>query len=285
MIRIIFENRRLLTELTLDQAFARFESRKFIEAAQRKETMEKLRRGEAPVPRTKIVKAAIMNSCPDDINEDEQANLMNWLTTLYIKSDILADKIRYHDKEIAHYAEIFFHIKHQHLDHLLKYKALEQYQSIQEFIKEMNATEPLYKKHLEEKDFKDASKGTELIYEDDDWKIYIPRNKGAACQLGKGTTWCTAAPGLDHYKGYHTDENPLIVFINKKDPEDKYQFSFGNDQFMDKDNQPIRSDRYILFCRLNQLLMNVIDKLPEQIANTVREISKTCNVKGRYFGE
>ncbi len=275
MIRIIFENRRLLTELTLDQAFARFESRKFIDAVERKEDknlelFNKLKRA----------KAFILNSCPDDISKEEQANLINWQITLYIKNDLTIHRMlglkhsRYISDLVKELSEIFFHIKRQHLDRLLKYKALEQYQSIQEFIDAMKVTEPLYKKHLEEKDFKDASKGTELIYEDDDWKIYIPRNKGAACQLGKGTTWCTAAPGLDYYKGYHTDDNPLIVFINKREPDDKYQFNYDHNQFMDKNNQTIKNadpaNKHYLFYRLNQLLKKCSDKLPE---NIVRQIN------------
>jgi hypothetical protein len=51
-----------------------------------------------------------------------------------------------------------------------------------------------------------------LVYEDGNWQVYFPQTKGAACSLGKGTDWCTAAPGLNYYEEY-SKSGQLIIFI------------------------------------------------------------------------
>lgn len=114
----------------------------------------------------------------------------------------------------------------------------------------MNANDdarPKYKAHLEKKAYLDAEQGVEKIYEDDNWQVAAVHNKGAACELGKGTSWCTAAPGLDYFEHYYSPESPLFVFIDKKENK-KYQFWYGKPdvagrwqpQLMDKDDRPIR---------------------------------------------
>ena len=69
--------------------------------------------------------------------------------------------------------------------------------NIKDWLELMYVTEQarsLYVSDQEKRSFKDASKGTEKLYEDDHWQIFVAHNKGAACELGKGTSWCTAAP-------------------------------------------------------------------------------------------
>ena len=97
---------------------------------------------------------------------------------------------------------------------------------------------PAIKAHLDKKSYLDADQGKKVILDDENWTVYIPTNKGAACELGKGTEWCTAAPGLDYYEEYHTDEDPLILFIPKHPDRkgEKYQIHFGSDQFMDEED-------------------------------------------------
>ena len=90
----------------------------------------------------------------------------------------------------------------------------------------------------------DAASGTEKIYDGEEWQIFIASNKGAACELGKGTDWCTAAPGLDFFAKYYKPEDPLFIFNSKKNTpgnfyNQKYQFHYGSEQFMDKNDTPV----------------------------------------------
>ena len=51
-----------------------------------------------------------------------------------------------------------------------------------------------------DKEYLDADKGIEVFRDDRIWRIYALHNKGAACKFGKGTEWCTAAPGLNYFE-------------------------------------------------------------------------------------
>jgi hypothetical protein len=92
-------------------------------------------------------------------------------------------------------------------------------------------------KAQEKKNYLDAGAGTEIFRDDGKWKIAALHNKGAACELGKNTDWCTAAPGLDYFQDYYKPEDPLFYFQNKSNLN-KFQFHYGSSQFMDsKDNR------------------------------------------------
>jgi hypothetical protein len=104
-------------------------------------------------------------------------------------------------------------------------------------------------KAQEKKSYLDAEEGTEIFRDDDEWTIAALHNKGAACELGKNTDWCTAAPGLDYFEGYYKPEDPLFFFQQKKyiqddvdRPPTKYQFHYGSSQFMDSNDEPVSKE-------------------------------------------
>jgi hypothetical protein len=158
----------------------------------------------------------------------------------------------------------------------------------------VTTTRPIYDAHQEKKSYLDASEGMDVIYDGPEWQIIIPRNKGAACELGKGTDWCTAAPGLDYYEQYHKEDDPLFVFKSKKQPEHldwRYQFHYGSEQFMDTNDHPVDADMFVL---LHSLLVNNVspDMLPKKakdiiiqgdtaVKKTVKKLSG--NGGGEYF--
>ena len=101
----------------------------------------------------------------------------------------------------------------------------------------------------EDKDYLDADKGIEVFRDDDKMRIYALHNKGAACHYGKGTEWCTAAPGLNYFEQYYEPDDPLFYFEIKHgavagygEDTDRYQFHFGSNQFMDEDDEDIPDD-------------------------------------------
>jgi hypothetical protein len=69
-----------------------------------------------------------------------------------------------------------------------------------------------YDNAMADKEYLDADKGIEVFRDDDEWRIYALHNKGAACKFGKGTEWCTAAPGLNYFEDYYDKEDPLFYF-------------------------------------------------------------------------
>jgi len=101
------------------------------------------------------------------------------------------------------------------------------------------------------------------IFEDDEFKIYIPDNQQAACLLGMGTRWCTASvTSENYYDEYHKPDDPLFIFISKQNPSEKYQFHFGSGQYMDKDDQRID---YYTFEQLYEQYASVLQKYNTEI--------------------
>jgi predicted nuclease with TOPRIM domain len=57
--------------------------------------------------------------------------------------------------------------------------------------------------------------GGNLVYEDYRFYVVNPLNHEASCYYGKGTKWCTAATGDEHFKKYN-NEGKLFYVIDKK---------------------------------------------------------------------
>lgn len=87
------------------------------------------------------------------------------------------------------------------------------------------------------------------VYEDATYLIIIPRTKESSCKYGMGTRWCTASSDRNFYEQY-SEEGPLFIIIhkNEKDKEgrqEKYQFHFQSEQFMDIEDNQIDFKKYI----------------------------------------
>lgn len=84
------------------------------------------------------------------------------------------------------------------------------------------------------------------------WLILQPLNEKSACYLGVGTQWCTTYGPYSMTKHYQDRENryntynkqgPLYIIINKQDNEEKYQFHFETEQFMDSADRQIKTGK------------------------------------------
>jgi len=84
--------------------------------------------------------------------------------------------------------------------------------------------------------------GSEKIYEDSKWCIITPKTEYTACYYGRNTEWCTAWGEMsfdERHKGKtsrfesHHRQGPLYIIINRNNQDEKYQFHFESNQFMD----------------------------------------------------
>jgi hypothetical protein len=136
-------------------------------------------------------------------------------------------------------------------------KDLNSVSSYNELIELVKEAKPLFQAWQERQEQADADKGKEVLLDDKNWQIIVIHNKGAACQLGKGTDWCTAAPGLDYFKQYYKPDDPLFYILDKSDGE-RYQFHFGTQQFMDKDDYNLYPSRYHVGDEIMSVLAKVV---------------------------
>ena len=74
------------------------------------------------------------------------------------------------------------------------------------------------------------------------WTVYktTPGQWKEERKIGSGTGWCTVA-SLHYFDTYlRGDPNPAYyIFINQKDPKEKYQIHYHSDQFKDRDDQEV----------------------------------------------
>lgn len=85
----------------------------------------------------------------------------------------------------------------------------------------------------------DLIEDAELVYEDADWQVWIPKSYEASCKLGRGTKWCTATTESSFYYNNYTRSGPLFINIFKKNPNEKYRFHFESSSYMDAEDSEI----------------------------------------------
>ena len=82
------------------------------------------------------------------------------------------------------------------------------------------------------------------LYRDQSLIVTIPLDAEAACYVGRGTRWCTAGKNHNMFNHYTKGGRPLYAIIPRKPayPNEKYQFHFETNQYMDEQDRPIGED-------------------------------------------
>ena len=91
----------------------------------------------------------------------------------------------------------------------------------------------------------DLNKDAELVFESDAWEVWIPKTYEASCRLGRDSRWCTASTENDYYYDRYSSEGPLYINIHKNLPDEKYQFHFESNQFMDINDNAINLSEFL----------------------------------------
>jgi len=271
----------LLQEVKVEDVLKRLDGKKFRKAVEAKILIDRSRR---PRPRKRTpddiietIKRRIQDIIPNDIEERYKGQLLNWYITYLTRSfknprgpsykRILRDF-----SMVRQAAEDFFQIKSQGLDRLLGINNLQDINSPRELRSVANNAWPRYEEYMEKKteeDRKNLNPDDFKIFENERWEVFIPHTRAAAIVLGRGTKWCTAAPGLDYYCDYHSDADPLIIFISKTDPAEKYQFHFGSKQFMDREDRRINKgseeDKKVFEELIDIIVNNLGGSIPQEI--------------------
>jgi hypothetical protein len=102
-------------------------------------------------------------------------------------------------------------------------------------------------------------KEIERVYEDDEWKVLVPKTERASCLIGKGTQWCTAADRSNNMFDSYNNRGKLYVLINKGD-DSKYQIHFEDEQLMDSRDRPISGSYFFEHILEDSKLENWFEK-------------------------
>jgi len=205
--------------------------------------------GDAPLIGTqhRNFKNYLLDLVPDDLTDKQKGTTVLWLLKVsrenpkvaasFIHGNIPSwarPQLGSHRQSL----ETFFH--HQRF---MPRQDLMQVKTMEDLVDMTDTAKEEIQKAQEKKSYLDAEEGTEIFRDDDEWTIAALHNKGAACELGKNTDWCTAAPGLDYFEGYYKPEDPLFYFQNKSNLN-KYQFHYGSSQFMDSKDEPVSKESF-----------------------------------------
>ena len=237
----------LLTEISFEQAVDRMENSKVLRSFIKNRAWDpesrtlKLSKNEIEYKADLIAKA-LLHMVPDDLDDNQRGTALEWILSRGLKDKEIADTLW--DPKVSdslgiakHYLELYFQWQR-----FMEKKDIFTIHTLNDLMNVYAEAEPKIKAYQAEKVYMDAEEGTEVFRDDGEWKIYAIHNKGAACELGKGTQWCTAAPGLDYFAEYYEEEDPLFYFEHKKSGS-RYQFHFGSEQFMDEDDWSVESEQ------------------------------------------
>lgn len=67
-------------------------------------------------------------------------------------------------------------------------------------------------------DVSQLSEQVDVLYEDEDWTLYMPHSREASCTIGRGTAWCTAIPGSGNnlFYNYVISGRAILYYLVKK---------------------------------------------------------------------
>jgi len=183
----------------------------------------------------------LLDVVPDDLTDNQKGTSVLWLLKISrenskVAANFINGRIMVGPRNSL---ETFFH--HQRF---MPNQDLMQIKTMDDLVAMTHKAKEEIQKEQEKKLYLDAEQGTEIFRDDDKWTIAALHNKGAACELGKNTNWCTAAPGLDYFEDYYKPEDPLFYFASKESDlggmvSAKYQFHYGSSQFMDSKDDPV----------------------------------------------
>jgi len=180
----------------------------------------------------------------------QAGNYARWILNMYLKGTLKEEDFY----KVTENLEKFDRLKRQ-----LQNKDIFQFKYIRELEDTLNKIEPpeLSARQQQRQSKKQGLKDADLVYEDNDWEVYVPKSYEASCALGSGTSWCTATGKTDTYYNRYSEQGDLYIIISKHDPKEKYQFHFESGQFMNRTDRPID---YFEFLKQNSGLERFFDE-------------------------
>lgn len=133
-----------------------------------------------------------------------------------------------------------------------------QYKTVQEFLEDTETvgnrelTDKEKAKLLKKQAHHAGDSDKKFLVEDGDWEVWQPLTHAGSISLartgGEKATWCTAYEGDDYYWKSYSRRGPLYIFINTKDPKEKYQLHFESNSWYDIEDVSKGMNKFYEFC-------------------------------------
>ena len=243
-----------------------------------------------------LIQRTLWNSLPYEASDRDRAELLNWLISWAISSKRSGDERWNFDlaalmgltpvlssiyRQIlpdgfVEAALLFYKIKEEGLGRFLSVNSISKMDSPDSLVNIVGQAKDAYEDYARKKEEKSTKidPAEHRIFENSKWDVFIPKTKGAACALGS-PHWCTTIKPLtktqdplgeweDPYLEYHPDgvpgDDPLIIFHLKENTAIRFQFSYGKNEYVDKNNDPVFDkdpmgiEEHLQFHELNDLV-------------------------------
>jgi hypothetical protein len=257
-MKLLFEGwRGFLNEISFDDAKKRLETKALTKWIKGMAFDEETRTMTLDPNQVEVAKnelaILVLEFVPEDLTDNQKGTTLEWIISIGINDPYMKQK--FYNEAIATVAAGDHSTESPLLDSRVIQNDIERYWQTHDYseskdifsIKSFGALAVAadrakrgFDAALADKEYLDADNpgAVEVFRDDDKWRIYALHNKGAACKFGKGTEWCTAAPGLNYFEDYYEPDDPLFYFEDK-DVEKRFQFHFGSNQFMDEEDRDL----------------------------------------------
>jgi len=261
-MKLLLENwRKLLNEISFDDAKKRLETKaltKWIKGMAFDEETKTMTLDPNQIEAAKNELARlVLEFVPEDLTDNQKGTTLEWIISIGINDPYMKQK--FYNEAIVTVAAGDHSTESPLLDSRVIKNDIERYWhshdysdqkdifSIKSFA-DLAVAADRAKRGFDaaqaDKEFLDADNpgAVEVFRDDNKWRIYALHNKGAACKFGKGTEWCTAAPGQNYFEEYYEPDDPLFYFEDKENLggfNGRWQIHFGSEQFMDERDREI----------------------------------------------
>lgn len=223
--------------------------------------------GETPPEIAKAVFAHVIEFDPDPVKKNSQ-----WLLTLLVKGKLKLEDLEKATRYLKRFAALKSQLPTEGRD-INRYTSLSQlYTAIEP--PEATADDadiPQSQREIERETKQKMLAECDVIYNDPEYRILVPKTKAASCYFGINTEWCTAATSSRNYfDDYHT-KGPLYIILDKKNNK-RWQFHFETRAFMDETDSPINVQTFL---QQHPTVAAVFEKLEDDL----REIGRWNDIK------
>ncbi|GEM_PF-3634353 len=90
-------------------------------------------------------------------------------------------------------------------------------------------------------DINELKQNIPIAYEDENWIIFTPQTEEQACEVGKGTDWCTTRDSFNTY----FSNGPIYNLINKNDNR-RWQYDKFSGMFFTEDDNDIDIENFLI---------------------------------------
>ena len=118
-------------------------------------------------------------------------------------------------------------------------------------------------KEIEQKFYESGE--AKLIYNDSEIKVIVPKTEKASCFFGRNTKWCTAATKGSNMFSEYAEKGDLYIVLIKKNNE-RYQFHFETNQYMDQEDEPINPRK---LANIYPKLWSIFEPISKKLKNPI----------------